>query len=261
MRTDSNLARRSFRFSEEWNRREDGAPLTPQIDRRLQGGLMEDGKYVVHSLSGQERNHFFLNRDGKQYEDLSSLSGADSPADSRSFALLDFDHDGWQDLAVVNANTPLFNFYRNQMGDATAEGSGKFIALRFVGGSRIARKNSAETPLACRDGFGALVTARIGDEILKREHRCGEGFGTQNSNTMLIGVGRHDHVDELTVRWPSGKSASLSDVPAGTLLTTYEDAAHSPSKSPFERRSYRDLKLRARPPAASVSRGPRASTP
>jgi len=98
------------------------------------------------SFSGHERNHVFLNQNGDDYVDVSGISGLDHPGDSRAFAVLDFDRDGWQDLAVVNANAPLFQLFRNRMderGDA-----GRFVAIRFEG----------ETGLPSRPASGAAGT-------------------------------------------------------------------------------------------------------
>jgi thiol-disulfide isomerase/thioredoxin len=247
VRTDSNLARRSFRFSEEWRRRTGDAPLTPQIDRRLQGGREEDGRYVVHSLSGMERNHFFANRDGKTFSDLSLISGIDNPADSRGFVLLDYDHDGWQDLALVNANEPLFSIYRNQMGEAEGKADHHVIAIRFEGGAR--GEASPNESYACRDGYGALVTADLGDLTIKREHRCGEGYSVQNSRTMVIGIGSREKVSSLTVRWPSGKTATQENVAAGTLLIAYENPTHSGASTQFTLSNYHDVVPRKQAPA------------
>ena len=156
MRTDESLARSSFRHSEEWKRSEAGAALAPMIDRRLQGGVVEDGRYLVHSLSGSERNHHFVNDGEEGFEDRSLTSGADSPADGRGFVLLDYDRDGRTDLAVVNANTPLFNLYRNNIPKA-----GNSIAVRLVGGA--GPEGGGAEGFAVRDGYGAHVTARLPD--------------------------------------------------------------------------------------------------
>ena len=44
--------------SDEWKRSADGGELDAGIDTRLQDGdELEDGKLIVHSLSGKERNH------------------------------------------------------------------------------------------------------------------------------------------------------------------------------------------------------------
>jgi len=236
VRADENLARPSFRFSPEWKRTPPPDNLGPQIDARLAGVERQGDRILVHSLHGGERNRYFANRAGRSFVDISGLSGLDNPADSRGFAILDYDRDGWLDVAMVNANQPLFNLYHNEMPAAGINGG--MIALRFVGGNR--------TPLpskeyACRDGYGARVTVDLGDQRIVREHRCGEGWSTQNSATMIVGIGSHTVVPSVSVRWPfpSLKTASTQAVPEGTLLTVYENPADSPSRQAFTRQPYR----------------------
>ncbi len=69
MRTDRNVARLSFRHSEQWRTDPFADVRVPEIDRRLKGAEMVNGRLVVHSLSGHERNHLFLNRDGQTFDD------------------------------------------------------------------------------------------------------------------------------------------------------------------------------------------------
>lgn len=251
MRADESLARSTFRFSPAWKKNAITGRSTPQIDRRLAGGRIEDGKFVAHSLSGNERNQLFFNHRGETFENLSAISGLDTPADSRGFVLWDYDHDGLQDIAVVNANEPLLNLYHNEIaGRESSPGGaagkrGGMIALRFEGGNR----SGGPSDFACRDGYGAMVVASLGQTILKREHRCGEGYATQNSATMILGVGALTEVPAITVRWPSGKSAATERVPVGTLLTVYENPVDSPDGTAFVSRPYR----RARAPSAVAS--------
>ena len=226
MRTDKSVARKSFRFSPEWQRSESGTELTPEIDRRLAGGEMRNGRYVVHSLSGHERNKLFVNRGGKSFRDLSGISGLDNVADGRGFAVFDYNRDGKQDIALVNANAPLFNLYRNAV---TAHGN--VIALRFEGSNTTSKAVQSRTN---RDGYGAMVIAETANgPTLKREHRCGEGFAAQNSDTMLIGIGSAETVSRLLVRWPSGQAYTLQNVAAGTLVTARENV-----DAPFETSNY-----------------------
>lgn len=193
---------------------------------------MRDGRYVVHSLSGNERNKLFMNSAGKQFSDVSGISGLDNVADGRGFALLDYNFDGQQDIALVNANAPLFNLYRNGIRD-----HGNVIAVRFKGSNQIAIAAQKQTN---RDGYGAWVTVEIPDgPTLKREHRCGEGFAAQNSATMLIGIGSAETAARVTVRWPSGQLYTLENVSAGSLVTAHEDATR-----PFETATY----LKSLPP-------------
>ena len=234
VRTDENLSRPSFRFSPEWKRTSAPDSAGPMIDARLAGVERHGDKVLVHSLNGNERNRYFANRAGRSFSDISALSGLDNPADSRGFAILDYDRDGWQDIALVNANQPLFNLYHNEMG--TTGLSGGVIAIRFVGGNRAA---SPSKGFGCRDGYGARVVVDLGDEKLTREHRCGDGWSTQNSPTMMVGIGSHTNVDSLTVQWPSGKTTTTQGVPEGTLLTVYENPEDGPTNDPVERTTYR----------------------
>jgi len=187
---------------------------------------------VENSFSGHERDHLFLGDGGDHFTDLWGASGLDSPADGRSCVLWDYDRDGWQDIALVNTNAPMLNLYRNEIAgrDTASDPSGGFVALRFVGGNRTAEPS---TEFSARDGYGAKVTVELDDQTGVREHRCGEGRASQNSATMIVGIGRHRVARGLSVRWPSQKVNSIEEVPAGTLVTVFEDAGQSPSGTPF----------------------------
>ncbi len=234
VRSDEKLARPSMRFSPEWKRTPAPDSAGPQIDARLGGVDRQGDRVLVHSLNGHERNHFFANQGGKAFADISGLSGLDNPADSRGFAVLDYDRDGFEDIAMVNANTPLFNLYHNEMPAAGARGG--MIALRFVGGNRT---SAPSKDYSNRDGYGARVVVDLGDTRLIREHRCGDGWSVQNSATMIIGIGSHASVPVLTVRWPSGKTTAVREVKEGALVTVYENPGESPGASGFSSATYR----------------------
>lgn len=231
MRTDQNLGRQSFRHSPGWKEDQGTQNSKPNIDNRLEGyEVLPDGRVVVHSLSGNETNRLFMNQNGTEFENTSAISGLDNPADSRGWALLDYDRDGWQDVALVNANTPLLNLYHNNIKSLPASQTAGVIAMRFVGGGE------GHSP---RDGYGALVTVTLPDgTILKREHRCGEGYSSQNSATVLIGIGTQPQALSINVKWPSGKLTSLQNVAEGTLVTAFEQE----SQDHFTQQPYR-LKL------------------
>ena len=233
MRADAGLSRKSFRLSDAWKKRGGQSALTPEIDTRLVGMEKRGDKTVVHSLSGKERNHYFANHGGKSFTDISALSGLDNIADSRGWALLDYDRDGWQDVALVNANEPLFNLYHNTMTAAGVRGG--IIAVRFVGGNKTADPSA----MTGRDGYGATITVALGDITLTREHRCGDGFAAQHSATMMLGLGTRAAASSIVVRWPSGKTATAENVTEGTLLTCYENPADAPDGAAFTRSQWR----------------------
>jgi len=190
-----------------------------------------DGSYNVGSrldagasLSGYQRNRLFLNLDGRNFIDVSGLSGADSPADGRACAQLDYDRDGRVDLVLVNANEPLCQLYKN------GSAAGQMLALRFVGGNNRAESSDK---WSARDGYGAEVEVVLGEKTLLREHRAGEGFSTQNSATMIIGLGEYEKVDAVRVSWPSGRGHVVEQREARLLWTVYENAAHSAENEAF----------------------------
>ena len=189
------------------------------------GELIKSGA----SFSGHERNHVFLNQGGEDYVEVSGVSGLDHPGDSRAFAIFDYDRDGWSDIAMVNANAPMFQLYRNQMGERDGA-TGRMIAVRFEGGNR---SPNASDQWSTRDGYGARVLVEIGERTLLREHRAGEGLGAQNSATIRVGIGDAERAERLEIRWPSGKSYDTTAVAAGTLVTAYEDPSASPTGAPF----------------------------
>ena len=242
MRTDEQL-NRSVTQSKQWK----GAERFSDIFGRREGARRSP------SFSGHERNHLFMNFRGGRFSDLSTLSGLDSEADGRSFVWWDYDRDGWLDIALVNANRPLLNLFRNQIGEQPGAANQQMIGIRLVGGNRTATATDA---WSTRDGYGAEVLVSLGEMKIGREHRCGEGFAGQNSGTMVIGIGAHTRVDVVEIEWPSGKTSRRDNVDAGTLLTVYEDAAESTDGSGFEPSSYRLNLYGKASPLAAVSHSP-----
>ncbi|MDD9937205.1 MAG: ASPIC/UnbV domain-containing protein [Myxococcales bacterium] len=206
------------------------------------------------SLSGHERNHLFLNRAGERFAEVSGISGIDHQADGRAVAWLDFDRDGWLDLVVVNANAPLTQLYRNRLGEVGSKPPGRMVAVRLVGANRAAVPDPERSP---RDGYGARVVLELSDGTrLLRELRAGEGFASQNSSTLRIGIGPDASVDALTVRWPSGQQQRFAPIEAGQLLTVHEDASETPDGSGLLREPYGRPAADERPSVAPAQQLP-----
>ena len=207
------------------------------MDRRIKGGA---------SFSGNERDSVYLNRQGREYTSISGITGLDDPGDGRSFAVLDFDRDGWPDLAVASVTAPTLQLYRNQMGDSSSADvrRNRTIAVRFVGGNHAAEPTKEWSN---RDGYGAVVTLELDGTSLVREHRAGEGLAAQNSPTLLVGIGERTEARSLKVRWPSGRTQEIGKVAAGSVVTLYENPAHAPAKAGYTVARYRVDSIR--PPA------------
>lgn len=235
-------------------RTSEGRSATNRDALRALGRQTIDYRAAGASLSGNERNHLFVSDQGRAYADISGVSGLDDQADGRAFAILDYDRDGWPDVALVNANNPLFELFRNRVACRQAQNErGHMIALRLVGGNDTPSANAAWSN---RDGIGAMVTLTAANRSIVREFRAGEGLAAQNSSTMLIGIGRQDVVSSVKVAWPSGKVSMANAVAAGSLLTVYENPAQSPNREAVLSAPYAKRSPDSSTDAISASAGP-----
>jgi thiol-disulfide isomerase/thioredoxin len=194
----------------------------------VQARLNDDGS----SFSGNERDHLFLSEGGREFHDLSAVSGLDSPSDGRSLVIWDPDRDGRPDFAVTNSNYPRLQIYEN----AVPEDGRGMVAFRFVGGNTVTTPNGSWSP---RDAYGTRVSLDLGDLRLERTLAAGEGLSAQNSATLLVGIGRRPGAQAVRVTWPSGRVQELGEVKAGMLVTAYEDAAQGPKGAAFTAQPYR----------------------
>jgi hypothetical protein len=190
------------------------------------------------SWSGHERNHLFMGGlEGHQFMRASGLSGLDDPGDSRAFATIDYDRDGWLDVVLGNVSAPRLRLLRNELGDRAPLAQNRFLALRFRGGNTAP---TASSEWSSRDGLGVRVVLRLDDgRAIHREHRVDDGFKAQNSATMLVGIGGAEEIASLSVHWPSGRAQEVEGLEPGSLVTLYEDVSASPSGSAAVSEPYR----------------------
>ncbi len=207
------------------------------------------------SWSGHERNHYWRNLGGAAFQEQSGISGADVDFDGRTFSLLDYDRDGWQDFVLVNANRPWVQLFRNRHGDGASGRDRGVLGIRLVGAMRGDQPGEASN----RDGIGATVVVRAGGLEQVREFRAGEGLSGQNSATLYVGLGSAVEVDSLEVRWPSGRRSLVEDLAAGSIVTVHEDPGlhdgHDHEVEPLTPAGAPDLAL-APPPAGPTPLGP-----
>jgi hypothetical protein len=209
VRTDPNQDR-DFVYSKEWE--SSGRLKFYDTDK--------EGKRVSNSFSGNERDNLYLNQDGKSFLPVSALSGLDLVSDGRSFAYLDYDRDGWLDVAVASANAPQLQLLRNEIATLSNE-TRNHVTLELIG---LNRKGKASPRLSNRDAYGTKITATLNNGlVIYREHLCGSGMAAQNSNKMHLGLGTSSSIKTLEVVWPSGKTQNIENIPAGTSHQVHEE--------------------------------------
>lgn len=174
-------------------------------------------KLVATSLSGNERNRLFMRQDNN-FADISLLSGADNLADGRAFAMLDFDNDGWLDIALTSFNSPRLKLYKNHFGKLFPEN--KLLQINLVGGNSTAQPS---VELSNRNGIGAMVRVTYQSGRMGTWHRqTGEGFCAQSSATVKIGCPEDDSITNVSVTWPSGKTSEVVSPKSSGFLTIEE---------------------------------------
>ena len=170
--------------------------------------MMREGR----SFSGREKNCVFLNTGAnplakERFADVSSISGLDFPDDGRAVALVDWDHDGDLDLWISNRSSPRLRLMRN---DNNA--GNHYVMLRLEG-------NGTTTN---RDGIGARVEVELEADATEagprarsvRTLRGGEGFLSQSSKWLHVGLGPSQKVRSVTVNWPGGEQETFTGVEA-----------------------------------------------
>lgn len=189
----------AFRQSPHWRSPLLDFKLRVKQDAGLSISSGADGPaWRSNSFSGHERNRLLL-RGKSGFSDLSLVSDVDCREDARSFAMLDYDKDGWLDIALMSTQAPSFRLFRNRIGALTT--GGRVITVRLHGGSRTAIAGD----MSNRDAAGAVLTAvtSTGRRVFRRS--IGEGLASQNAAGIRVTIAPGETLTELRVRWPSGK--------------------------------------------------------
>ncbi len=161
-------------------------------------------RYRLNSFSGNEANHFFLQSE-ESFLDLTLVSGVDHAGDGRGFALLDYDRDGWLDIALVSTNAPRFQLYRNKLGEWFGEN--QRLRLKLIGSQTEGKSDRGRSN---RDAIGAKIwiTRKSGRRNLI-QHQVGEGNVAQNTSWVWIAQPKSDPATEIEVVWPTGRKSNL----------------------------------------------------
>lgn len=194
------------------------------MQKFLRDGHKASTSKLAKSFSGHERNRLFMQSNGN-FKDATLISGADSKADARGFALLDFNRDGWQDMVVSSPNSPRFRILENNIHQIVKPTEANHCKIRLVGANRSA---SSSSRWSSRDAVGAVLVVTIGNEKRAFTNSVGEGLSSQNSNWIHVGLGKKKQIDQIEVRWPSGKKTLHKNIASGQRTTLFEQ---EPSKN------------------------------
>ncbi|MBW2316713.1 MAG: CRTAC1 family protein [Deltaproteobacteria bacterium] len=174
----------------------------------------DDGTSSEHVLDHRRESNVFFRNEGGRLVNVSSESGADFAANSRSTAYLDLEGDGDLDIAVNNFHGKA-TILRN---DAVKRGG--WLKLRLVGDT--AQGTS-------RDAIGARITVITGDGSRRhREVQGGSGYLSFNPTQQHVGVAGFATADAL-ITWPNGDVQSVAGLAANAA---YEVRQGRPGAQP-----------------------------
>ena len=177
-------------------------------DLVVANGHVDD--FRSHGIPFRMQAQFFANVGGGRFTELPAQQLGDyfqQELLGRGLARIDWNRDGREDFVVSNINSPVC-LVTNQ----TAE-TGHFLTLQMRG----VESN--------RDAIGAVVKLTAGGRTRTKQLTGGDGYQASNHRQLLFGLGDSVTVDELSVRWPSGREQSIQNVPADTEYLLVEGRA------------------------------------
>jgi hypothetical protein len=194
--------------------REGKVKLANKLDESL-GEFWVDNPWQIvsngHNLSAFERKRVFWNARGRNFLDISHITGADDDGDGRCAVAGDFRNNGQMDVVTRNVGGGAFRIYENHF----PQRHYLKVTLRGVQSNR--------------QGIGARLIAHAGSKQVVREMYPHNSFHSQMPNLAHFGLGDATKVDRLEIRWPSGAKQEVRDLPADqhVVITEGESAAES----------------------------------
>ena len=174
------------------------------------GHLQDTVEKYDDTTTYPQHNHLLINNGHGHFtnESVKAGSGLQSRRVSRGIATGDYDNDGDLDMLISNANDTA-QLLRNDGGN-----QGNWILIRTVG----TRSNRA--------GIGTRVKIQAGDLTQIDEVRGGSGYLSQNDLRLHFGIGTHERIDRIEVKWSSGIVDIIRDVTPNQIIIITE-GSHS----------------------------------
>jgi hypothetical protein len=177
----------------------------------VNGHILDNIGLYHPEVKYEEEKTLYRNMGQGQFLDATKTEGADfrAPRVGRGLAVGDYDNDGWQDFLVSN-NGEEAQLFRNEGGSSPLASGNHWLGVRLIG----------ET--SNRDGIGAALKVVAGDFTSYDQSKGGMSYCSAQDPRIYFGLGKHEKVDYLEVRWPSGYVQRLKDIPADTIVTIHE---------------------------------------
>ena len=156
------------------------------------------------SLSGYQRKRVWINDGLGRFTDVAQVVGVTDTFDGRAVALADLSNSGALDVIVANQRGPVL-VYKNRV-----QPGRHWIAFDLEG-----RPSN-------RSAIGARVELRWGGRTQAQEVSGGSGFSAQNDRRLHYGLGASTSVEQVVIRWPSGKRQTIDNPKVDALTRIVE---------------------------------------
>ena len=175
--------------------------IWPEVDR------VASGTWYAQS------NQLFLNSGDGTFEDGSLAAGLVERRLGRGAAFGDVDEDGDIDVVIANMHA-LPTFLLNETSPR-----GHFLQLRLVGRA------------SNREGIGARVSVTVPGGRQVQTAKSGGGYLSSHDPRLHFGLGKSQAAG-VSVRWPSGATEALGELPADRVYLVLEGRGVIDSRPP-----------------------------
>jgi hypothetical protein len=176
--------------------------------------LFTANSHVSENAEIDEQQHYrqpnavFRNMHDGTFQDVSREAGSalQIRAAHRGSAFGDLNNDGKIDVVISAIGSPAELLYN------TSTGANHWILIRTVG----TKSN--------RDGIGTRIKISGTSGLVQYNHVTTAGsYASSNDPRVHFGLGTDKIIEEIELRWPSGKVQSLRKVKADQVLTVIEE--------------------------------------
>jgi hypothetical protein len=178
------------------------------------GNVYPEVEKVFKDYSYKSPRLIYRNLGNGRFADVSKQSGAaiNEAHSSRGCAFGDFDNDGDMDVLVMNMHEAP-TLLRNEYNTPTRKGANHWLKIKLVG----AQSN--------RSAIGSQVRLKIGGRIQVQEVSSQASYYSHNDERLHFGLGAQTKADQIEIRWPSGQTEILSNIPANQIITLKEGSS------------------------------------
>lgn len=143
----------------------------------------------------------------------------------------DLNGDGYVDLIATNSSGDLFTESPEARSEATLTSKPApgpvFVWLNGGGVNhwltiRLQGRMAVDGTGSNADGIGAKVFLKTRSGVQVQEARAGSSYLSMDSADLEFGLGATKTVDEITIRWPSGRTQTLKKIAADQVLVVTE---------------------------------------